>query len=229
MTRRSMPTIGHLALGLAAGRLQPDRRYRARRLVLYALLAACPDLDLVPYLLGRGELVPLGHRGATHSLAFAAAVAAVVALAWPGASRRRTFLFAFLATVSHALVDPLSAGSYGPALLWPFSSWRFTWRGFQPIPETPIGPELLQLDGFLHLALEAAIFAPLALYALWPERRRALARLRLVAWLPLRTARRHLPTLRASAVRELRVAARARAGAPRAPGQRGAGRQRTVR
>ena len=199
-----MATIGHLALGLAAGRLQPDRRHRARRLVLYAALAAAPDLDLVPYLFGRGDLVPLGHRGATHSLAFAAAAGLAVALAWPGASRARTFLFASLALASHALVDPLSAGSYGPALLWPFSDLRFTWGGFQPIPETPIGPELLELDGLLHLALEAALFAPLAVYALWPRERRTLARLRLIASLPVRTARRHLPELRPSGPREIR-------------------------
>jgi inner membrane protein len=199
-----MPTVGHLALGLAAARLQPGSRGLVPRLALYALLGAAPDLDLVPIALGWERFVPLGHRGATHSLAVAAVVAAAVAFAWPGTSRQRTWLFAFLAMASHGLVDPLVAGSYGPALLWPFTDVRFTWGGFQPLPETPVGPQLLEAFGFLHLAVEAALFAPFAVYALWPRSRSGAARLREIVALPLRAGSRFLPELRLTGLRELR-------------------------
>ena len=179
-------TVGHLALGLAAARLQPgSRRGLALRMALYAFLGVAPDLDLVPIALGWGQFVPLGHRGATHSLVAAAAVALVVALVWPGGSRLRTGFFAFLAMASHGLVDPLVAGSHGPALLWPFMDAPFTWGGFQPVPETPVGFGLLEAQGFLHLAFEVALFAPLAVYALWPRSRRGTARLPEVEALPL--------------------------------------------
>jgi len=200
-----MSTVGHLALGLAAARLQPgSRRGLAPRLALYAFLGVAPDLDLVPIALGWGRLVPLGHRGATHSLAAAVVVAAVVALVWPGTSRLRTGLFAFLAMASHGLVDPLVAGSCGTALLWPFSDAPFTWGGFQPLPATPVGPELLEAYGFLHLAFEAALFAPFAVYALWPRSRRGVAQLRQIATEPLRAGRRLLPELRSTSPREIR-------------------------
>lgn len=197
-----MPTVGHLALGLAAARLQPgSRKGLLQRLALYAFLGVAPDLDLVPIALGWGRFVPLGHRGATHSLAVAVAVATLVALAWPGTSRLRTGCFAFVAIASHGLVDPLVAGSYGTALLWPFSDAPFTWGGFQPLPGTPVGPELLEAYGFLHLAFEAALFAPFGLYALWPRSRRSRARLRQLTALPLRAAGAHLHELRADAER----------------------------
>lgn len=163
-------TIGHVALGLAAGKLDLAGAGRGRwRLALYALLAVAPDLDLVPYLFGRGDLVPLGHRGATHSLLAAAVVALAVAMLLPGASRLRTFAAAFLAVASHGLVDPLVAGSYGTALLWPFSAARVDW-GVQPLPETPVGLEALHGSGLARVVLELLVTSPLTAFALWPRR-----------------------------------------------------------
>jgi inner membrane protein len=198
-------TIGHLALGLVAARLQPgSRKGLAQRLALYALLAVAPDLDLVPIALGWGHLVPLGHRGATHSLAVAALVAAAVAFAWPGTSRVRTGLFAFLAMASHGLVDPLVEGSSGTALLWPFANVLFTWGGFQPVPATPVGFELLAANGFLHLAFEVVLFAPLAVYALWPRTLRGAARVReIAAWLRRAGRGAPVPALTGEAGREV--------------------------
>jgi inner membrane protein len=90
----------------------------------------------------------LGHRGITHSLAFAAVLAAlVVALGFRGprwTGRRPTlWLLLFLATASHGVLDAMTNGGSGIAFFAPFDDTRyfFPWR---PIPVSPIS-----LDRFL--------------------------------------------------------------------------------
>jgi inner membrane protein len=76
---------------------------------LGALYAALPDADVVAFLVGIPYEHVLGHRGLSHSLAFAAALAAVTALAFrrggPEAGPGRIGLYLFLATASHGLLD----------------------------------------------------------------------------------------------------------------------------
>jgi hypothetical protein len=79
---------------------------------------------------------------------------------------------------SHGLIDPLNQRSSGTAYFWPFSSTRFTWGDFQPIPTTPVGLALLHRAGFAHLVTEVLLFSPLLLYAFWPRRRTAAVALR---------------------------------------------------
>jgi inner membrane protein len=87
----------------------------------------------------------LGHRGITHSLAFAAALAAAVAtLGFRGApwSRRRggLWLFLFLATASHGVLDALTDGGSGIAFFAPFDDTRYFFP-WQPIRVSPISLE----------------------------------------------------------------------------------------
>ena len=56
-------------LGSAAS---PAPRMPVRYWVTLAVIAALPDLDVVVYPLGLNAPSMLGHRGITHSLAFAA-------------------------------------------------------------------------------------------------------------------------------------------------------------
>jgi inner membrane protein len=72
------------------------------------------------------------------------------------------------------LLDTLTDGGLGIALLWPFSNERFfaPWR---PIPVAPIGARMLSSRG-LHVVLtEALQFSPLLAWAIWPRRRRRAA------------------------------------------------------
>jgi hypothetical protein len=70
-----MASIGHIAVGMAAGRLlqtRIDPSVNARRwMVALALLSLVPDLDVIGFWLGIEYEDPFGHRGATHSIAFA--------------------------------------------------------------------------------------------------------------------------------------------------------------
>src|SRR5689334_22882191 len=78
---------------------------------LVALAAACavlPDADALAFALGIPYENMLGHRGLTHSIAFAACVAAIATWAAARAGRdvpvRRLAASLFLATVSHGVL-----------------------------------------------------------------------------------------------------------------------------
>ena len=108
-----------------------------------ALAALAPDLDVIAFGLGIPYQHPLGHRGLSHSIPFAAAVAGALALALfpraaPGFSRARAFAFLFLATASHGILDAFTNGGLGVALLSPFDQTRW-FAPFRPIEVSPLG------------------------------------------------------------------------------------------
>jgi inner membrane protein len=72
--------------------------------------------------------------------------------------------------LSHGLLDTLTDGGLGVALLWPYSTQRFfaPWR---PIPVAPIGARLLSAYGRQVMWTELIYFLPLFAYSLWPRRR----------------------------------------------------------
>ena len=133
-----MPTIfTHPAVALALTPFFRGALPGKRWIVAGAMLTVLPDFDTIGFRFGveYGDL--LGHRGLTHSLAFAAAVAGGLALF---ARRRRgsLFLYLFLCTASHGLLDAFTDGGLGVAFFAPFDDTRyfFPWR---PIEVSPIG------------------------------------------------------------------------------------------
>lgn len=168
-----MASIGHVIVGLAAGRRFPlggTLSVRAR-MVAAAALAALPDVDSVGFMLGVPYGAPFGHRGAAHSLVAAAVVGlgcALLGRLWK-LSFWRTACLATALLVSHDLLDTLTDGGRGIALLWPFSPRRFfaPWR---LLPVAPIGLRVLGPSGLKVLATELLYFLPLLAWALWPAR-----------------------------------------------------------
>ncbi|MBF5041780.1 metal-dependent hydrolase [Aggregicoccus sp. 17bor-14] len=171
-----MASIGHVAVGMALG-----RRYTGRArgglvpLALLGALALLPDADVVAFRLGIPYAAPWGHRGASHSLALAALLGLLAALLVrllraPGAARAG--LFTFVAVASHGLLDTLTDGGLGAALLWPASNARF-FAPLRPLPVAPIGAGMLSARGLYVLLVETLLFLPFFLYALWPRRSRA--------------------------------------------------------
>src|ERR1700712_110988 len=102
-----MPSaFSHAAAALGIGAVVFGRRAPARVLALGALFAALPDLDVIGFRFGvrYGDL--LGHRGLTHSLLFAAVLAALAAplVRMEGGPRlAKLWAYLFLATASHGL------------------------------------------------------------------------------------------------------------------------------
>ena len=139
-----MPTVfSHAVAALGLGAAFFGRKAPARALAVGALCAALPDADVVGFGLGIRYEDPLGHRGLSHSLAFAAALAT---LALPVVYRRgkdspgpgKLWSYLFLATASHGLLDAMTDGGLGIALLAPFDDTRYFFP-FRPIEVSPIG------------------------------------------------------------------------------------------
>lgn len=134
-------------------------------------LSMLPDADVVAFALGIPYEAPFGHRGASHSLAAALGLG-ILALGIARARRLpplRWALTTFAVVASHGILDTLTDGGRGVALLWPLTDARLfaPWR---PIPVAPIGLGFLSPRGMSVAATELAYFLPLWLYALWPRR-----------------------------------------------------------
>ncbi len=135
-------------------------------MVAFAAFALLPDADVIAFALRIPYAAPFGHRGASHSLVFAAALALLSLALVP----RRTAFLLFLAVASHGLLDMLTDGGLGVAVLWPFSSERF-FAPWTPIPVAPIGAGMLSRRGLYVVAFELIAFAPFWLWALRPVKR----------------------------------------------------------
>ena len=131
-----------------------------------------PDADVIAFSLGIPYPAPFGHRGAFHSLAFAAVcgVALGVLAAFAKLPAWRLGAIAGLVVASHGLLDTLTDGGLGVALLWPFSNERYfaSWR---PIPVAPIGARLFAQRGLELMLHECLLFLPLFVAGVLPSRR----------------------------------------------------------
>lgn len=181
-----MASLGHIAVGMAAGRAwinlhsanEHGLTSLARAMVAFSALSLVPDVDVVAFRFGIPYSAPWGHRGAAHSLVIALALATVATFATrlqpdhlqSGRWKGKLWLLAAIVTVSHGLLDSLTDGGLGVALLWPFLTARYfaPWR---PIPVAPIGSRMLSSHGLRVVIVEALEFAPLLLWAVWPRRR----------------------------------------------------------
>jgi inner membrane protein len=140
-----MPTIfSHSIAALALGKCCPARKMPLRFWLLTAVCAALPDADVIGFGFGIQYHDLLGHRGLTHSLAFALAIGFLVVIAFfrniDLGSREWWTLVAyfFIVTASHGVLDALTNGGLGIAFFAPFSNERyfFPWR---PIEVSPLG------------------------------------------------------------------------------------------
>lgn len=178
-----MAGIGHIAIGVAAGRLFTEQlkhttpalpslvTHPATWMCAFTALSMSPDLDVLAFSFGIPYHAPWGHRGASHSLAFALICGGLIGLL----SRPlrlpplQLTLFAVGVMASHGLLDTLTDGGLGAALLWPFDMTRFfaPWR---PIPVSPIGPGIFSTYGMYVIRQELLYFLPFFLYAFWPRK-----------------------------------------------------------
>ena len=140
-----------LALWYAAGR----GRISSRLLAAGVAAAMLPDLDVTAFALGIPYADGFGHRGASHSILFATLIATLgIAMRKSlrsGAAQAGAFLFA--CAISHPLLDAMTSGGLGVALLWPWSEQRFfaPWR---PILVSPFANGFFSARGMSTLFSE---------------------------------------------------------------------------
>jgi len=163
--------FSHAVAAAAIGTAFTHPRLPLRAWLLGAACAVFPDVDVVGIPLGIPFGGPLGHRGLTHSLAFAAALAALVVTVGfrerpAGHARWRLWLYLFLATASHGFFDALTDGGIGVAFWAPFDDSRYflPWR---PIVVSPIGLRpFFSLRGLRVIESELVwIWLPCAIFA----------------------------------------------------------------
>ena len=161
-----MDSLTQIALGAAVGTAVLGRKVGARAALWGAVCGTLPDLDvLVPY----GDPVRdfTFHRAESHSLVWLTVASPFIA--WviarlnrsAGASFREWWLLAWLALVTHPLLDAFTI--YGTQLLAPFSNARFALPGLGIIDPGYTVPLLLALG--LAIARPWAHASRIAVYA----------------------------------------------------------------
>lgn len=132
--------LTHPAVPIALAAVLPQEALSPTLVLAGVACSVIPDLDVIGFRFGITSQHMLGHRGLTHSIVFAVALGALLTYtlfrhSHPGLWM--IFLFLFFSTLSHPLLDMLTNGGRGVALLAPFSNTRyfFPWR---PIEVSPI-------------------------------------------------------------------------------------------
>jgi inner membrane protein len=128
-----MPSIyTHGIVGLGLGKLFTGRKMPKLFWLLAFLLPIVPDFDVLST---ATYDAPAGHRGLSHSLAFALTLGLVAAVAtfkpfkvafWD------LWGFYFVIIASHGILDAFNSGGSGIAFFWPVSMARYGPWG--PIP-----------------------------------------------------------------------------------------------
>lgn len=152
-----------LSVGLGSGVIPP-------RLAVAAVVASVlPDLDVMGFAFGVRYAEALGHRGLSHSLAFALAVAAVAFLAAPllRAKRVTAFLAVLFAILSHIALDAATTGGLGVAFFWPVDETRYFFSR-RPIVVSPFNPRSFLSDRGVRVILSELrwVWAPCFVFAL---------------------------------------------------------------
>lgn len=136
-----MPSIlSHIAVPVA-GRIAFGRDFAIPKLfAMGLLLSILPDADVVLLKFGVPYDSPFGHRGFSHSIAFAMLAATVSGYVYSratGCSLIGPWFYLFVCAVSHPLLDTCTNAGHGAALMWPLSDARY-FAAFRPIEASPL-------------------------------------------------------------------------------------------
>ena len=150
-----MPSIiSHPAVVLALGPIFARVGVAPRLWLVGAACTVVPDLDSIGFFGGVPYASLLGHRGLSHSLLFALALALILAPICRKLSPKASLLaitgFLFLCTASHGMLDALTNGGLGVAFFSPFTQYRyvFPWR---PIAVSPLSVSRFLAGRGLHV------------------------------------------------------------------------------
>ena len=137
--------FGHALVAVSIGSTfyNPFKSYK-----FWLICIACsviPDLDVIGFNFGISYNSFWGHRGFSHSIIFAVILSLFLGILFYSSllktELKKFFLISFcffLCTISHSLLDAMTTGGKGVALLSPFDNTRyfFPWR---VIKVSPIG------------------------------------------------------------------------------------------
>ena len=166
-----MPSIiTHAAVPLAIWFAAERGRISPRLLAAGVAAAMLPDMDVAAFAFGIPYADGFGHRGASHSILFAALIGMLgIAMCKSLHSKpAQAGVFLFACAISHPLLDAMTSGGLGVALLWPWNEQRFfaPWR---PILVSPFANGFFSARGISTLLSELRwVWLPLLVGAtLW--------------------------------------------------------------
>lgn len=143
-----------------------------KRCLFFAIiLSILPDADVVGFLLGVLYGDPWGHRGATHSIVFSIAIAALTTVLFfrayfnDKAKLFAVFVILFLSAISHGILDAFTNGGLGIGFFWPFDNTRYFFN-YRPVDVSPIGISAFFSEYGLKVLLSEFIFIILPATAL---------------------------------------------------------------
>jgi inner membrane protein len=149
-----MPTIiSHAAIPIALAIAFGPKRIAGPVFACGLVLSMAPDADVVGFKLGVQYADTWGHRGATHSVFFAGIIAAILTPLLKPKTIILPFLFLWISMASHGMLDALTNGGLGPALLWPFDNARI-FAPFTPVAVSPFGIDIFNARGLRILTSE---------------------------------------------------------------------------
>lgn len=144
----------HAFVGASLLRLAPRHVPKLRLGLVLVAVSALPDLDALAFRLGIPYDHPLGHRGFSHSLLFAALAGLLAAGILRYAALRDSVvrssvpadryarwavsLLLVVACASHGLLDAFTDAGLGIGFFIPFSDARYFFP-FRPLATSPIG------------------------------------------------------------------------------------------
>jgi inner membrane protein len=134
----------HAFIALPLGKTFFDEELPPRFWLLAVLCSILPDVDVYSFYFRTGYGGLFWHRGFTHSLLFAFLLS--LAAVWVGfrdgnplyPPRWKLWLFFFLLTCSHGVLDAMTGRGYGVAFFSPFDATRYSFP-WAPIRISPIG------------------------------------------------------------------------------------------
>jgi len=160
--------LSHPAVPIALATALGSRLVPARLAAAAIACSTIPDGDALLYWSGVPYSHTFGHRGFTHSIAFALIVAAAGAVWAPQLQAKRWVACGVLclSTLSHGVLDAMTTGGLGVAFFSPFSNHRYflPWR---VIEVSPIGiSRFFSVRGLEILASEVVtVWLPCLLFA----------------------------------------------------------------
>ncbi len=143
----------HAIIPVAAAMMLGKSRISTPVLAIGIIFAMLPDADVIGFKIGIAYEAAWGHRGATHSIMFAAIIAGLAVAMLRPEKWRTAFWFLFAACASHGLLDTLTNGGLGAALFWPFSESRFH-APITPVRVSPIGAAFFSERGVMVILSE---------------------------------------------------------------------------
>lgn len=134
----------HAFIAIPFGKTFFEKEMPPRFWLLAVLCSVLPDLDVYSFTFRAGYGGFFWHRGFTHSLLFAFLLS--LAVVWAGfredhpayPPRWRLWLFFFLLSCSHGILDALTGRAYGVAFFSPFDTTRYS-LPWAPIKISPLG------------------------------------------------------------------------------------------